>query len=251
MNRGIMLKIALVGYGKMGKCIEQLASADEFAITAKINSRQNSLKTKISEAHICIDFTNPQAFLRNLEEMAEMKKNIVVGTTGWEEQAKTVKSIVEKYNIGLIYSPNFSIGVHLFLKLIEEAAKLFDPFPLYDVAGSEFHHRQKGDSPSGTAKAIAQILLKNLSRKETLLDQTCEGIIDPKALHFCSMRCGSMPGSHSVYFDSPVDTITISHQARSRDGFALGALTAAKWIVDKIGFYTINDMIKEFYERKT
>lgn len=226
------MKIALIGYGKMGRLVETVAKGRGHTIVAIIDPHQETKtidKTSLKGAEVCIDFTHPTTVLSNLKACASLGLNVVIGTTGWDQQLPQVKEIVNKSGIGCLYSANFSIGVNLFIKMVEEAAKLMNHFDEYDVAGLEYHHKQKVDSPSGTAKMLTEALLKNGPRK--------------KQCDFSSVRCGSIPGTHTIVFDSPADTITLSHEARSREGFAKGAVTAAEWIQGKKGLFTINDLL--------
>ena len=178
----------------------------------------------VDQADICIDFTHPDAAIENVKKLASLKKNIVMGTTGWYEKIDEVQTLVEKYQIGFIYSPNFSLGVQLFLKVVEDAAKRFLAYPEYSPGGYELHHEEKKDAPSGTAKA----LIKKIG----------------KPMEFASIRCGSIPGTHTVIFDSKADQVTLTHEARSREGFALGAVRAAEWLDGKKGFFIMEDMFR-------
>ena len=161
------------------------------------------------------------------------------------ETEKTVKETVERNNIGFIWASNFSIGVNLFFKMMGNASKLINRFDDYDIYGIEMHHNQKKDSPSGTAKTIGDILLKNIDRKTQIVTQRLDRKIKPEELHFSSVRAGTFPGTHIVGFDSLVDEIQLKHTAKGRAGFANGAIAASKWIEGKKGFYTIDDMMKE------
>lgn len=240
------MNIALIGYGKMGRMVEEAAIARGHTIVVKISST-GSVKElgakSLSQADVCIDFSHPNCILDNIQKVISLGKNLVVGTTGWYEHIDAVKKSVSKSNIGFLYSPNFSIGVHLFLGIVEEAAKLIDSFDEYDVGVFEAHHNQKADSPSGTAKALTDVLLKRMKRKKEIAHDAVQGKISPDVLHVSSVRCGSIPGTHTVFFDSPADTITVSHQARSREGFARGAIIGAEWLQGKKGFYSIEDLI--------
>ncbi|MBA3815377.1 MAG: 4-hydroxy-tetrahydrodipicolinate reductase [Parachlamydiaceae bacterium] len=239
------MKIALIGYGKMGKMVEMAAKSKGYSITAIIDPHlENNIITKdsVNTADVCIDFTNPSSALDNIKALASLGKNIVMGTTGWYNDIDGVKRIVEQANIGFLYSPNFSIGVALFLEIVSQAAALISPFDAYDVGGYEIHHSQKADFPSGTAKAISQRLLSNIPRKKEVIYQINHKIL-PDQIHFTCLRNGSTPGTHSVSFDSPADTITLTHTARSREGFALGAIQAAEWLNGKKGFFTLDDML--------
>lgn len=221
------MKIALLGYGKMGRLIEQEAEKKGYAITAKGSRTLNA--EEIKGADIAIDFSHAACLLEHVELAGKLGKNLVIGTTGWEKSHHEVLCLLEKYKIGALYSPNFSLGVTLFNKIVEDACKLMQPLSQYDVAGLEMHHNAKQDAPSGTAKKLGEIIREHL------------GLTEP--LSFSSVRCGDIPGTHTVVFDSAVDTITLTHQARNREGFALGALTAAKWVLGKKGFYTLDDML--------
>jgi len=240
------MKIALIGYGKIGQLIEKLAPQANHEIVAiidpKLPSRTIS-KANLKDADVCIDFSHPNAVFDNIQKLAECGKNIVVGTTGWYDQIDHVQKIVSTNSIGFLYAPNFSIGVHLFLQIIKEAAQLINAFDQYDIGGFEAHHQQKVDSPSGTAKAIAQMLLDRIERKNSVIYGSPQKALESHELHFGSLRCGSLPGTHTITFDSPVDTITITHEAKNREGFARGALSGAEWLQGKQGFYTIEDLL--------
>jgi 4-hydroxy-tetrahydrodipicolinate reductase len=247
------LKIALIGYGKMGRAIEEIAQGRNIEIVAKIDSLtpfKDITLTHKYQADIFIDFSHPQAVLEHVKQSAYLGKNLVVGTTGWYEHLPQVKKIVESSDIGLIYSPNFSIGVNLFFKIVEESARLVASFEEYDIAGIEKHHRVKLDIPSGTALALGDILTKNIPRKEKVIFGD-KKIKDPlKEIAFPSIRSGSFPGTHEIYFDSDEDTISLSIASRNRLGFAKGAILAAEWIRNKKGFFTLDDMLKAFLEKK-
>ena len=231
------MNIAIIGYGKMGHEIEKAAKARGIHVVSTIDPNaadathkiidENSLKN----ANVCIDFTNPDAAVGNIKKISEFRKNIVVGTTGWQGNISEVKKIVKSSRIGFIYASNFSIGVNIFFRIVENAAKIMNSIDDYDVFGYELHHRKKLDSPSGTAKSIEKILVANIKRK--------------KEVPFASVRAGSIPGTHAVGFESSADTIELKHTARNREGFALGAIMAAEWIKNKKGFFEINDMMNE------
>ncbi len=221
----------------MGHEIEKVARNRGIKVVSIIDPNDKSAnfkeisKESVRNADVCIDFTNPDAVLENIRKMSEFRKNIVVGTTGWNNEIAEVKNIVKKNNIGFIYASNFSLGVNVFFKIVENAAKIINNVDAYDVFGYELHHSKKLDAPSGTAKTIGQILVSNIHRK--------------KDVTFAVIRSGFIPGTHVVGFDSAADTIELKHAARNREGFALGAIMAAEWINGKKGFYEINDMMKE------
>ena len=244
------MNIAIIGYGKMGHEIEKAAKAKDINIVSIIdpndtNASYEEIDDKsMQNVDVCVDFTTPDAVINNIKKIAKFKKNIVVGTTGWYNKIDEIKEVVKNNNVGLIYAANFSIGVNVFFKIIENAAKIIDKIEDYDIYGYEMHHNKKIDSPSGTAKTIGEILIKNIRRKNELLFEKIDRKIKPNELHFASVRAGSIPGTHTIGFDSSADTIELKHIARNREGFALGAIMAAQWIRNKKGFYDINDMMK-------
>lgn len=240
------MKIALIGYGKMGKMVEHAAESMGHSIVAKIDPQQKEktiTQDSIGNADVCIDFTHPTCALENIKQVAALGKNIVMGTTGWYDYMNEVKNIVEQTKIGFLFAPNFSLGVALFQEIVSKAASLIAPFEAYDVGGYEIHHRQKADSPSGTAKAIIERLLAEVPRKKEVIYELNENGITSEQLHFSSLRVGSIPGTHNVTFDSPADTITLTHTARNREGFATGSIRAAEWLQGKKGFFTFNNML--------
>jgi 4-hydroxy-tetrahydrodipicolinate reductase len=220
----IPLNIALFGYGKMGKSVEKALIAQGHSVTAIAASSKDQISLDGSD--LVIDFTKGEAVIENVEKAGKGGKNIVIGTTGWQKDMEQVKALVEKYGIGAIYSPNFSLGVLLFLKLVKEAAKIISPHVDYDAAGEEIHHSQKKDAPSGTAVILGDALRKNWPQ-----------------LEFSSVRVGHFPGTHTLYFDSPFDTITLTHTAKTREGFARGAVFAAEWLYHKKGLFTVEDIL--------
>jgi 4-hydroxy-tetrahydrodipicolinate reductase len=224
------MKIGLIGYGKMGKLIESLAQERGHSVIAKF-SREYPLPhhlDKLDQIDIAIDFSHPDCVLENVSYCAQRNKNIIIGTTGWEAVKPQIDQIVQKHQIGCLYAPNFSIGIHFFMQIVRQAAALLKDSD-YDVSGIEYHHRHKADSPSGTAKAILQVLLDQMQSAS------------PPS--FSSVRCGSIPGTHTLYFDAPSDSIILTHQARNREGFARGALTAAEWMIGKQGMWTLEQML--------
>jgi 4-hydroxy-tetrahydrodipicolinate reductase len=245
------MNIAIIGYGQMGKIIETIALERGHKISSTVDPVNKAAKyrkidhSSLWNADVCIDFTNPETVLTNVKAMAKEKKNIVLGTTGWHKHFDQIKQIVQQNNTGFIYAANFSLGMNIFYQIIKHAASMFNQFENYDVSGIELHHNKKADSPSGTAKTLAEIVLHNIKRKEKVTYELVNRKIDPRELHFASVRCGSIPGTHKIIFDSAADSIELTHTARSRQGLALGAVLAAEWIQDKKGFYSIDDMMKD------
>lgn len=241
------MNIALIGYGKMGQEIERQAK-ELHTIALKVDPLlqiQTPEDTDFSNIDVAIDFTHPSVILKNITLYCEKKVNVVIGTTGWTDHLEQVRGQVEQAGIGLLWGSNFSIGVHLFWEMVRRSGELMNHFNEYDVFGHEFHHNQKADAPSGTARSTAEILLNTLDRKTTLLTHSPDRKIAPHELEFSSTRGGAVPGTHSIYFDSAADTIELTHTARNRSGFAIGALRCAEWIQNKKGFFSIEDYIKE------
>ena len=216
------MNIAIVGYGKMGHMIERLARERGVNIGFITDDSAGITAENFRNVDVAIDFSIPSAVAGNIERIAALGKNIVVGTTGWQEHASHVKEVVERTGIGLVWSPNYSPGVAAFFKMISAAAKLLAEEPEYEAWAWEIHHSAKKDAPSGTLlKLVEEMKKAGYSRH----------------VDISSSRAGSVAGTHEIGFDSPADTITIRHTARNREGFALGAIKAAEWIKDKKGFH--------------
>lgn len=230
-------KLAIVGYGKMGKAIESLALQKGFVITNifdvdfPINPDENY------DFDVAIDFTEPNSVISNIEKLAKLHKNIVIGTTGWYSELERVRSIVEQYKIGLIYCSNFSIGINVLFRITEELTKIFDQFTDFDIAIEEIHHRHKKDAPSGTALKIAKLILENSSFKKIISTNPLDIYQKPETLNIISGRVGEVFGEHRIIFDSPFESFEVIHRAKSRLGFALGALVASQFIWKKTGFF--------------
>jgi len=244
------MHIALIGYGKMGKEIERLALERAWNIDLRIDidtppvtsAQRNSIDA-------VIHFAQAGSIVDDLTPWIEARKPIVVGTTGWHEQMPKVEALVKKNDIGLIYASNFSLGVNIFFHLIRAAAQMMNRFSDYDAFIQEIHHKNKLDSPSGTALTMGQIVLKNLNRKKELLNETSHDKIRPEQLHVSSIRSGSVVGTHVLSFDSEADTIELKHTAKNRSGLALGALLAAEWIIGKKGLFTMNDLFQDLLKQ--
>lgn len=237
------LKIGLIGYGKMGRLVEAVAVKRGHDVSAIVSPGNSTLQQVLDKADLFIDFSEPLSVLKNAETISQSKKPLVVGTTGWGS-IDSMRALAEKYHTGILFSPNFSIGMLLFKKLVKEAAHLFSPYEQYDIGGFEIHHNLKADAPSGTAMALTDSILKEWPRKKEVLYGQPEGKIDPHTLHFPSLRLGSNPGTHEVQIDSPEDVITLTHSAKNREGFALGAVLAAEWLNGKKGYYTMEDLLR-------
>lgn len=207
------MNLALVGYGKMGRMIERLAPEYGFTVTARIDAGDDL--GLAANADVAIEFTMPEAAVANLLKLAELGVPTVTGTTGWLMHLDEVKASVARHHAALVYSPNFSVGVNVFFRLVAEAAKLLATQTDYQAWGWEIHHSAKKDAPSGTlAKLVEE--MRNAGY--------------PHRIDTSSNRAGAHPGTHEIGFDSAADTITLRHSARSREGFARGALQAARWL---------------------
>jgi len=242
------MNIALIGYGKMGKEVEQAAKARGLTVAKTFDIHNNTgglglTAESLKGVDVCIEFSTPGAVMENIAACAECGKNVVVGTTGWYDRLEAVKKLVKEKKIGFLYAPNFSLGLNIFTQIVAHAAHLMDRYNQYDAAVTESHHRGKADSPSGTALAIAACVLQGMKRKTEIFGETSHGQIKPHQLHVASSRVGSVPGTHAVVFDSEADQIELVHTARNRSGFALGAVVAAEWLKGKHGFYTMRDVI--------
>ena len=245
------MKIALLGYGNMGQEIARLAEHDkQFDIVSISYQNKNGLDLSgIKRADVAIDFTSSEVVMENIHAVAKLGINIVVGTTGWYDEMGKVKELITKNKVGLIYGQNFSIGAHLFFKIVAYAASLFDAYEHYDVYGLEVHHRGKQDSPSGTARKLSDIVLTNISRKTSLQTTRLDRQIKENEFHFASVRGGTNFGRHTITFNSSADEISLTHQAFGRQGFAEGALVAAEFINNKKGLYSFDDLFAKEVER--
>ena len=230
-----MPNLAIVGYGKMGKLIEQLAPEYDFAVTLKLDEFNNASGEGVTRENfqgvdVAVDFSIPSAVCGNVEAIANLGVNLVIGTTGWTGQMDAVKRVVARHGVGLVWSPNYSVGVNAFFRLVFEAARLLADQPEYGAWAWEIHHSTKKDAPSGTLLKLVE-------------DMKRAGYA--RAIDVSSSRAGTVPGTHEIGFDSAADTITLRHTARSREGFARGALQAARWVIGKKGFYEFGEIVFE------
>ncbi len=242
------LNLGLIGFGRMGKEIARHAKEKGHKIISTYDSQHRLTADTLNKSiDVFIDFSNASAVVENVKIVARSGKPMVIGTTGWYDQLDEVKAIVQSAKVGVLYASNFSLGMNLFFRIVEHASELFDKFEEYDPFIHEMHHRKKKDSPSGTALVLGKIVLDKIKRKSDILARNSEGPISPKHLHISSTRAGEVPGTHLVGFDSAADTIELKHTARNRSGFALGALYAAEWIVDKQGLFTMDDLFEDIF----
>jgi 4-hydroxy-tetrahydrodipicolinate reductase len=234
------MKIALIGFGKMGREIDSIAREQGDTIARVFDSRHAVRPEALADVDMCIEFSSPDAVVQNIRAAIEAKKDIIVGTTGWADHLPEIRGAVK--DSGLLYSANFSLGMNIFFRIVKRAAELMNQAQEYDPFVQEIHHRQKVDSPSGTALTLGRILLDRIDRKKELLTRPPDGKIAPEALHISSTRAGLVAGTHMIGFDSDADFIELRHVAKSRRGFALGALTAARWLRGRKGVYTMDDV---------
>ncbi len=229
------MKIALLGYGKMGKLVEDVALEEGLEVGPKLDIDDTAqgagiTATLMAGVDVAIEFSQPDAVLANIEAVAKTGTNLVVGTTGWTNQLSRVEHIVADSGIGLVYGANFSLGMNLFFEIVSHAAKVVGMVPRYEAYLHEEHHSAKKDAPSGTALSLLDALRPHLSNPNPSV--TC-------------VRAGRIPGTHVIGFDSEADTILLEHRARSRRGFAEGAVLAARWIAGKKGIYDFRKVFRE------
>ncbi|WP_276348330.1 4-hydroxy-tetrahydrodipicolinate reductase [Daejeonella sp. JGW-45] len=242
------MKIAILGYGKMGRIIEEFASERGHEVVLKVNiDNLDDLNVpNLRKADVAIDFSTPDSVMTNINTCFDAGVPIVVGTTGWYGRLQEVKDQCIEGSNTLLYGSNFSVGVNVFFFVNKVLAKIMNRYPQYEVQVDEIHHTEKLDSPSGTAMSIAEGILGELDRKSEWVNELIgsgeELITKPDQLLIESHRIEDVPGTHTVIYSSEVDEIEFKHAAHSRAGFALGAVLAAEWVHDKTGFFNITDM---------
>ena len=230
------MRIALFGYGKMGQMIEQVAIKRGHEIVAKID--ENSENIDFSTMDVAIDFSMPEAAFGNITKCLHNKVPIISGTTGWLDKYDDALTLCNEKKGAFIYASNFSLGVNIFFELNNYLAKMMQNLPEYNVELEEIHHTQKLDAPSGTAITLAEGVIANSNYKQWKLDSASK-----ETLKITSKRIGTVPGTHTVAYESIVDSIEIKHTAHNREGFALGAVTAAEWIIGKVGVFSMRDVL--------
>lgn len=231
------MKIALLGYGKMGKTIEKIALRRGHSIVAKIG-RNDSLEN-VSKADVVIEFTSPQSVLNNLKHLIPTQVPIVCGTTGWNEHLSEVTTSIMDNKSSMVYASNFSLGVNIFFELNKKLANMMSNFPEYNVSMEEIHHTEKKDAPSGTAITLFEGLNENVGKENWHLGTDKR----ENSIAINALREEDVKGTHSVIYENEIDSIEITHTAHTRDGFALGSVIAAEWIVNKKGIYTMKDVL--------
>lgn len=244
------MKIMITGYGRMGREIENILIQRGHTVTSRIDKGGYGDHTEVKPELLkgvdaVIEFSLPEGIEKNITLYAEAKVPVVIGTTGWNDKIDDIKEIIKKNDSTLLYGSNFSIGAHIFFDLVSKASNLINNIPDYDIMLLEYHHNKKKDSPSGTALTTAQKILENNVRKQKIWTDKLDRQIDDNELHVASVRGGSIPGIHTVTLDSFADSIEISHNARNRSGFALGAVMATEWLNGKKGFFSVENFIDE------
>ncbi len=229
---GTLPKIAIIGYGRMGKEIEEIAQEQGYEITEIFDIDTPILPNVNYNFDVAIDFSASSTTIHNAEIVSKLRKKIVIGTTGWYDKLQQLEEIININDSTGVYSSNFSIGMNIFFKIVDNASKLINQFEQFDISVNEIHHKNKIDHPSGTALTISDIILSNINRKNKIISELqSNSPIKAEELNVSYSRIGSVMGNHSVIIDSELDTITLSHNAKSRKGFASGALFAANWII--------------------
>ncbi len=231
------MKIALLGYGKMGKAIEKIAEERGHTVVLKISDDIENYNIKT--ANVAIDFSIPEAAVKNISSCIKKGVPIISGTTGWLKDYDNMINLAKEKNGAFIYASNFSLGVNIFFELNKQLAQMMSNLKQYKVDIEEIHHTQKLDAPSGTAITLAESIIKQTNYNDWILDNTK----DSNTIMIKSKRIKDVPGTHFVNYNSEVDTISISHTAHNREGFALGAVIAAEWIIGKTGVFTMNDVL--------
>ncbi|MBG7629647.1 MAG: 4-hydroxy-tetrahydrodipicolinate reductase [Bacteroidetes bacterium] len=231
------MKIALLGYGKMGRTIEKIALQKGHEIVLKVD--ENTESFDITLADVAIDFSIPSVAYSNISTCLKNNVPVVSGTTGWLDKFEEATNLCKKNKGGFIYASNFSLGVNIFFELNEYLAKMMGNLSQYDISMEEIHHTQKLDAPSGTAISLAEDIIKHTNKNSWALDVTNNNTEIP----IIAKRIPEVPGTHTVEYKSEVDTIEIKHTAHNRGGFALGAVTAAEWLVGKHGVFTMKDVL--------
>jgi 4-hydroxy-tetrahydrodipicolinate reductase len=249
------MRVEIIGFGGMGREVEKVLRERGHAVSARVDPSNadadaKSLTEEIAQkSDMAIEFSQPDAVLDNARAYARLGLSVVSGTTGWYGRLDELTRVILSSKIGYLYGSNFSIGAHLFFALVAAAADLANPCPEYDILGWEIHHKRKKDSPSGTALTLAKIITGRNERKKKVVTERLDRAPAADELHFASVRGGEFPGTHTVLLDSAFDTIELTHRARSRGGFALGAVRAAEWLAGKKGVFEVNDFIQELLRR--
>jgi len=236
------MKIALIGYGKMGKAIEEIAVARGHQIVLKvsIDNREDNTVGKIGQADVAIEFTGPESAFDNIIRCLDAGVPVVSGSTGWLSRQEEAREYARKKNGTMLYASNFSVGVNIFFEINKRLAALMAGHPDYEVQVKEIHHTEKKDSPSGTAITLAEGILEKITRKKGWVNHISDNL---EELEIISERVDPAPGTHTINYSSDIDAITITHTAHNRRGFATGAVLAAEFIAGKKGVFQMSDVL--------
>lgn len=249
------MNVLIVGYGRMGHEVETALVSRGHRVVARVDRTPGvGDATEVSSellrsSQAVIEFSLPEGVLGHIRQYAGVGLPAVIGTTGWDEVKAEARTIVEGYQAALIHGTNFSLGAHMFFQLVEKASAMIRDLPEYDIMVTEWHHRLKKDSPSGTALTTADRILRSLDRKTEVNTGRIDRAIREDELHVASVRGGSIPGIHQILVDSAADTIEVRHTARNRSGFALGAVLAAEWLSDRpqAGFLDVETFANQYF----
>jgi len=243
------MKLGFIGNGGMGQAMQKAATDRGHDIAAVVDAND---EFDLKDSEVVLEATLPSACLENVKKLCDAKKDFVIVTTGWYDNLDQVKQMVEDAGVRCLWSSNFSIGVNLYFRVVEAAAKLFNSADEFDVWATEIHHKNKVDSPSGTAKTLEEILLANIARKTEVVEDKLDRKIEDNEIHFSSTRGGVSNFGHTVCFDAEADFVKIEHFARNRNGYALGAVKVAEWLTTQnSGLYSMEDYLKQLTNRST
>ncbi|AHC14529.1 4-hydroxy-tetrahydrodipicolinate reductase [Salinispira pacifica] len=246
------MNITIIGYGRMGKEVEQIAEKRGHTIVSTVDPVQG-LFSELSDEAVkdtqgVIEFGLPEGILDRISFLSSRNIPVVIGTTGWQEQEAKAEEIVKSTGGALLYGSNFSPGANLFFRIVEEAAGLINSLDDYDIMMHEYHHKKKKDSPSGTALTLAGKILENLERKKSICFDPLQREIRDDELHIGTVRGGHIPGIHRVTMDSPADSIVLEHSARNRSGFASGSVIGLEWLMEKRGMHHADSFFRDLME---
>jgi 4-hydroxy-tetrahydrodipicolinate reductase len=245
------MRVAIIGYGSMGHEVERVLKDRGHQVSCRVDpaiegADAKTLTEKIARgSDMAIEFSHADAVLENARTYIRLGLSAVSGTTGWYGKLEEMAALMRGSSTGYLYGSNFSMGAHLFFALAAAAAELSNPCPEYDIMGYEIHHKRKKDSPSGTALTIAKLITGTSNRKKKVVTERLDRAPAADELHIASVRGGEEPGTHTVILDSAFDTIELTHRARSRGGFALGAVRAAEWLAGRKGMFEVGDFIRD------
>lgn len=243
------MKLALIGTGQMGQTVAAVAADRDHSVDARFDSDRPFLDAKraaVETVDVAIDFSLPSLAVSHLQRCCEWDLPVVMGTTGWYGALDDVRASVRMHDGSVLYAPNFSVGVAVMSRALDQVTQLMDELDDYDAFVHEMHHTQKMDSPSGTAQMLGEQIVAGLERKDHVEPEAQHQRIDPTAVHVTSTRTGTVFGEHTVGFDSTYDRLSLRHQAKNRRGFAVGALRAAEWLRGRTGLFTLDDVLDDW-----